>query len=181
MAVAGTRAATNLGKGVGRKIGGTLKNASDKKAADMAKAGATGAALGAADDKEKNTTRGKDGAGGTMETSGISKGGNTEHSSSGSSFDKDVASGLSTEGAATSSLADRMDNALSDKHENRNLGSELQKSNHHSKAGSESFNSRVNNLDRQQTKTRKNTVVTSSKPKTITRSKSKFMDKGDKK
>ena len=179
MAVAGTRAATNLGKGVGRKIGGTLKNASDKKAADMAKAGATGAALGTADDKEKNTTRGKDGAGGTMETSGISKGGNTEHSSSGSSFDKDVSSGLSTEGAASSSLADRMDSALSDKHENRNLGSELQKRDHHSKAGSESFNSRVNNLDRQQT--RKNTVVTSSKPRTITRSKSKFMDKGDKK
>lgn len=179
MAVAGTRAATNLGKGVGRKIGGTLKNASDKKAADIAKAGATGAALGAADDKEKNTTRGKDGAGGTMETSGISKVSNTETGSSGSSFDKDVSSSLSTEGAASSSLADRMDSALSDKHENRNLGSELQKSNHHSKAGSESFNSRVNNLDRQQT--RKNTVVTSSKPRTITRSKSKFMDKGDKK
>lgn len=179
MAVAGTRAATNLGKGVGRKIGGTLKNASDKKAADIAKAGATGAALGAPDDKEKNTTRGKDGSGGTMETSGISKVSNTETGSSGSSFDKDVSSSLSTEGAASSSLADRMDSALSDKHENRNLGSELQKRDHHSKAGSESFNSRVNNLDRQQT--RKNTVVTSSKPRTITRSKSKFMDKGDKK
>ena len=73
-----------------------------------------------------------------------------------------------------------MDSALSDKHENRNLGSEVQKSNHHSKAGSESFNSRVNNIDNKQ-QTRKNTVVTSAKPRTITRSKSKFMDKGDKK
>lgn len=184
MAVAGTRTATNLGKTAGKKVGGIFQKARSDKAADMASAGASGAALGAAFDKEKNGSTGDNvnksgGISATEGSGGSSKSSAADTNSSGNSFDKDISSSISGDGTSSSSLADRMDSALSEKGGRRNLGSEMQ-NNYTGKSGAESFNSRVNSINQKQSP-RRNTVTTSSKPKTITRSKSKFMDKGDKK